>query len=405
MAQMRAARREPGGRGPRISAAWLAAAAMALGTAGAAQGAPATGADETAASPRPASALAPPGLDEAARWLAGMKPDARPVSGPSDTDAAWDALEKKRLAPMREFARRHFAGEAGHCGTLFYPFSGPDILNALAFFPHCERYVLFGLEPVGELPDPERLDDEHKALVREDMRKAQEYILRRNFFVTQYMGEELNTPNLRGVLPILAATLARMGYALIDAQATRLDGGPAQEGKRPRGVALTFRARAGGPAQTLWYASFDASDAGLARHPGFLDAMGKTAPSVTVLKAASYLLFDPSFSRMREFVEDVSPLIVQDDSGVPYARLVERGYCVELYGNYVGTIPQFRYRYQKDLAEAYRQGGPREPLGFSWSYAWNRKEIALQVARRPGSSAAPGCGAQDGEPAAQRPAR
>jgi len=73
---------------------------------------------------------------------------------------------------------------------------------------------------------------------------------------------------------------------------------------------------------------------------------------------------------------------VQDDTGLPYALMLRDGFRVELYGNYVGTIPAFRYRYQTDLAAAYKEQGNHLPLPFAWSYAWRRDEASLQVARR-----------------------
>lgn len=327
-------------------------------------------------------------LDDTARWLAGL-PGATPASDDAqvraaqrETELAWDELRRTRLAPMAAFAQERFASLRADCDTLFYPFGGPDILNAVALFPHCRRYVLFGLEPVGALPEPGRLDTAHQAGVLADMHAAQQYIVRRNFFVTQYMTRQLNTPNLQGVLPLLVTTLARMDYALIDVQTANLDGSfPPDPGGRPRAVYLHFRPRAGGPVQELVFASFDASDEGLARRPGFLRYFAAIEPSVTLIKAASYLLAEPNFTRMRTLIESRSGLIVQDDSGLPYAELRAHGYAVELLGNYVGTIPQFRYRYQKDLAAAYAALPARTPLPFAWSYAWKPSEEALQVAR------------------------
>jgi hypothetical protein len=349
-----------------------------------------------------APARAGSAAQDTATWLAGLQrdPDSQLSKAQQETDAAWQKLRSDRLAPMDAFARRNFPAERAHCDTLFYPFGGPDDLNALGMFPGCLRYVLFGLEPIGELPALERLSPERKALVLADMHKAQQYILRRNFFVTQYMTKELNTPNLKGVLPILVTTLARMGYVLIDVQTANLDGSvPADPGGRPRAVFVHFRAQAGGPVQELMYASFDASDRGLERRPGFLEYLAPIEPTVTLMKAASYLLFEKDFAHMRTLVEDRSRLIIQDDSGLPFADLHAHGFAVDLYGDYVGTIPQFRYRYQKDLAAAYANQPSHATLPFDWSYAWKPGEASLQVARRTTAALAP----EDHAPLATHP--
>jgi hypothetical protein len=331
------------------------------------------------------SAAAQTPVYDTARWLAGLQLDASaPVSQvQAETNAAWDRLRVTRLAPMKAFAETHFPVERAHCDTLFYPFGGPDIINALSFFPSCRRYILFGLEHVGDLPHLERMSAQQKELMLADMHKAQQYILRRNYFVTQYMSSELNTPNLNGVLPMVSATLVRMGYVILDVETANLDGSsPVAAGTRPRAVHVHFQAADGGPIQELVFASFDASDEGLAKNPAFLTFMQPIQPTVTLMKAASYLLHDDSFGRMRELVEKKTSLLVQDDTGLPYAKLLADGFTVELYGNYVDTIPVFHYRYQKDLAGAYRAQPAHTALPFAWSYARRREEAALQVARK-----------------------
>lgn len=342
---------------------------------------------------RAAPAAAITSTEDAARWLAGLDPaaDAHVASVQKQANADWDSLQATRVAAMAQFAQEHFADERDHCDTLFYPFGGPDILNALSFFPSCRRYILFGLEHVGELPDPDTLSESRKERVLSDMFKAQRYIVRRNFFVTSYMSGELNTPNLKGVLPMMAATLVRMGYTITGVELANLDGSTPVKGKRPHMARVRFQRIPAALPQELVFASFDASDEGLAKDPDFLAFMEPVRPTVTLMKAASYLLHDKSFSRMRDLVEDKSTLLVQDDTGLPYATLLRDGFRVELYGNYIGTIPAFRYRYQKDLAAAYREREDRarargeaapSRLPFAWSYAWKRDEIALQVARR-----------------------
>jgi hypothetical protein len=329
-----------------------------------------------------AAAVTP--TQDAARWLAGLDAPADPhlAEVQKEANAAWESLQSTRIEAMARFAQSHFGAEREQCDTLFYPFGGPDILNALSFFPACRRYILFGLEHVGEMPDLDAMSEDGKARLLRDMLKAQRYIVRRNFFVTSYMSGDLNTPNLKGVLPMLCATLVRMGYTVTGIELANLDGSTPFTGKRPKLARVHFRRGAEGPAQELDFASFDASDDGLGRDADFLAFMEPVRPTVTLIKAASYLLHDRAFARMRGLVEDKSTLLVQDDTGLPYALMLRDGFKVELYGNYVSTIPAFRYRYQNDLAAAYKEHGSHLPLPFAWSYAWRRDEAGLQVARR-----------------------
>jgi len=331
---------------------------------------------------RCAAAVTP--TQDSARWLAGLDAasDPRLAEVQKEANAAWESLQGTRIEAMERFAQSHFGAERDHCDTLFYPFGGPDILNALSFFPACHRYILFGLERVGEMPDLDAMSADSKAKLLRDMLKAQRYIVRRNFFVTSDMSGELNTPNLKGVLPMLCATMVRMGYTVTGIELANLDGSTPFTGKRPRLARVHFQRGTDGPPQQLDFASFDASDEGLGRNADFLTLMNPVRPTVTLIKASSYLLHDKSFARMRGLVEDKSTLLVQDDTGLPYALMLRDGFRVELYGNYVGTIPAFRYRYQTDLAAAYKEQGNHLPLPFAWSYAWRRDEASLQVARR-----------------------
>jgi hypothetical protein len=336
------------------------------------------------ATPQPVAAS--DSVDSTARWLAGLVDDeAAPVSAAqSRANDAWRDLAGLRTGPMEAFATRHFAAERSSCRTLFYPFSGPDVLNAVTLFPYCDRYVLFGLEPVGELPKLAQMSTSERTALLEEMARAQEWNVRRNFFVTNYMRKELNARHVRGVLPIMVAMLSRTGHRILDVAYTNVDGTPyvpTGAKRKPRGVTISFE-RTGGARQTLFYANFDASDDGLKRKPDFLTALGGQEEVVTLLKAASYLLHQPEFTTMRTLVETRSALIVQDDSGVPYQRLRDAGFQVELYGNYAKTIPSFSYRFQRDLAAAYKEQSPRPTIGFDWSYVSDRNLQSLQLARR-----------------------
>jgi hypothetical protein len=324
----------------------------------------------------PAAAVESRGLNDTARWLAGVE-----TSGATANQKGWDALAANRTPAMRAFAGRHLAKEQA-CDTLFYPFSGPDMLNAVSLFPSCKKYVLFGLEPVGELPDLGKLDDKSQAAVRADMDKAQIYLVARNYFVTQYMGRELRTPHLKGVLPLISAMLVRTGYELHDVSWAKTDGTPWDSASpaSPRAMRLRF-ARHGGPEQELFYASFDASNTGLKAHPGFLQFMETVKPTATLIKSASYLLHDGTFSMMRDLVEK-SPVVVQDDTGLPYQRMLGHGYKVELYGNYTGVLPVFKYRFQPELAHAYAAQQSKEALQFPWSYMYKIGGVGLQIARK-----------------------
>jgi hypothetical protein len=67
-------------------------------------------------------------------------------------DSGFLDLDTSRFAKMEKWADSELIDCHGST-TLFYPFGGPDFLNANIFYPNSDIYILIGLEPVGVLPD------------------------------------------------------------------------------------------------------------------------------------------------------------------------------------------------------------------------------------------------------------
>src|ERR1700752_3742704 len=67
-------------------------------------------------------------------------------------DKRWMAYDSTRLTLLRNFRTNEISKVVKKQSTLFYPFSGPDILYAQTFFPDADKYVMIGLEPVGSFP-------------------------------------------------------------------------------------------------------------------------------------------------------------------------------------------------------------------------------------------------------------
>ena len=109
-----------------------------------------------------------------AKFIAGMKVDEKSdlyelskdknfISYSVSSDSSWAKLDRKRLSRMRTWAESEIADMNKDIKTLFYPFSGPDFLHAHTFFPKAKKYIMFGLEPVGNIPDMKKLPKEKLA--------------------------------------------------------------------------------------------------------------------------------------------------------------------------------------------------------------------------------------------------
>jgi len=62
-------------------------------------------------------------------------------------DGIWEQYKKNNLANIEKWRVDNIKFKDS--GIILYPFSGPDILNALAFFPDAGEFVMVGLELPG----------------------------------------------------------------------------------------------------------------------------------------------------------------------------------------------------------------------------------------------------------------
>lgn len=351
-------------------------------------------------------------LSGAARMLAGFDVEAgsllAPVSErPSVKEhrqkfiAEWGAFEGKRLRPIAQFHSRELGAVTSSSGPLFYPFSGPDIAYAMAFFPAATSIVMTGLEPVGNVPDFSQLDEATLDASLDQLRSSLRSILALSFFVTREMDADLRRTRLAGVTPIMMLFLARHGFEINAVQPILLDAEDrlcpqsaesvndikAKDARIP-GVLIRFQKPGESIVRSVYYLKTDLSDAGLARRTHYLRFVESFKPKATLVKSASYLLHFKEFSILRDHILRQSPVVLQDDSGVPF-RYYGEGWEQRLYGRYVGPIPVFKHRYQREMNDAYERAAL--PLGFGIGYRYESHQSNLQLfIRRPAEVLATG---------------
>jgi hypothetical protein len=333
-------------------------------------------------------------LTSTARLLAGVETDFPVHAGIAKLDAwqahraalapKWERLQRERLSVIETWRNQTLGSDAVTCRTLLYPFSGPDFMNAYLLFPRCDTYVMFGLESPGTVPPFESMSGDEAGLLLNDMRVALTDFLARNYFITSRMAKQLHTPRLKGVLPLMFASMGLLDVRISAVEP--FDLGPGSEaarraGRRAQGMKITFSHAQVGKPQTLYYLSLDATDKALAANPEFLSFLAQFGPGVTFLKSASYLLHGNEFAGTRKVLLDSTDLLVQDDTGIPYRYLRDRGFEVRLFGRYARPIRDFNYGYQHDLAAAYRTSGKVADLPFPFGYHWQDGRSGLILAR------------------------
>lgn len=304
-------------------------------------------------------------------------------------DYLWRAAEQRTLAPIRGWVSTHLAGPMPD--VVFYPFSGPDALNAVTFFPRGRTYLLYGLEKIGRLPghlagtSPKAFGEGMEAL-----RETLDHIIGLNFFRTASMRQEVGAHKHAGVGALIGAFLARTGHTVVGARYIKLD-----EAGMPQtvwahkwvgGIEVTFRAAgdaADAPPRVLYYFRGDISDQKWSKDIGMQAFVARQGPMVTFLKAASYLMWDRNFDDIRATVLARSAVIVEESSGVPYHFLTAGPWDVSLWGRYDGPVPidVFPDKCQPDLKAAIAVQGKGE-LPFSYGYQHREGKSHLILARR-----------------------
>ncbi len=364
--------------------------ALACGAAAAATGfaqAPGTGADQT--------------VTDTVRVLAGLAPSpgsrlaavsARPEwqAWQREFDQQWTRATAERFAKIAAWQTNELAPATGACGTLMYPFAGPDILNALLFFPDCRRYVMFGLEQPGTLPPVDQLPPERLARLLDETRQALNDLLERNYFITSHMMADTSAAELRGVLPLMAVILVRMQAQIVSVRELEIsDAGqlvarqPPAKDRRPVNALEVVFARPNRDTQTVVYFRARAEDAAIGSRPGVLAFLKQDAPYPTFLKSASYLLHGRDFSIVRKILLTQSRLVLEDDSGIPLRFFKAPEWAVTYYGRYDKPVKDFNYGFQEDMARVFADPKAVKPLPFSFGYHWKDGASSVLLAVRP----------------------
>jgi len=283
----------------------------------------------------------------------------------------WKAYGERRTSRQRDWSNWSLAPVIGSPGTLLYPFGGPDLLYAMSMFPNTSTYVLLGLEPAGSLP---ALESQNPAAVVDalfGLGRSMDTQLKVGYFVTKDMKGDLSNGPMPGVTPILLTSIGLMGGEVDSVQSINAGGNT--------GVDIRFSLPGRGSKRAI-YVSGDLSNGRFGS--GFQSWVGGFSGSTAYFKAASYLMHDEGFSKIRNQVLSQSKAIVQDDSGIPF-RYLATGWDLKFFGRYQKPIELFAKQDQPDLRAAYDAigGGPQIPFGSGYHTNPDGANILVAVKR------------------------
>jgi len=357
-----------------------------------------TGSPGIAPAPVPIVPGVPATVNDTARFLAGLPvAEGTPLFALEQTaswqqhagffDQAWAKLTTRQLANIRDWEVNYLPDATQPLSAVYYFFSGPDLLYANQFFPNANTYILAGTEPIGPLPDVLHFAGPPLEPVLQNLEKSLNSVLNFSFFITREMKTDLQNEQLKGTLPIFYVFLARAGKTITEVNFVTLDkngqphpSSPNEKGKGlTPGVRVTFTGAPDSPAKTLYYFTTDLSNDGVRSQPGFLKFCAAQGTAASLLKSASYLMFENGFSTSRDFLLNHSKAIVQDDSGIPIGAFDSARWSLRFFGSYAGPIDLFKQYYQPQLFEIFRQSNPA-PLHFGIGYRWSPSKSTLIVA-------------------------
>jgi hypothetical protein len=303
-------------------------------------------------------------------------------------DSNWDKLQRLNEKKISIWRQKNLSG--GYTKTVFYPFSGPDVLNAVIFFPDGDEYIMFGLESPGEIPKPHNISSDKLHFGLNKLWKALDTILNVNFFKTIEMVNEISTNAFDSVISVSMFFLARTNYEVLDVKKIWIDENGNSVTVKPQtksktiipGCEILFRKGNGTPIKRVAYFQIDVCTASLNKHENYINYITKKGRFTTIVKSASYLMHrEVEFKRIRDVILSQSDYMLQDDSGIPLKYFHPKEWKLYFYGSYTKPIELFANRYQKDLFEAMKKNSSG-PLDFSYGYNFKEHNPNLLFAER-----------------------
>lgn len=282
-------------------------------------------------------------------------------------DSSFKQLEDGRLKSITEWRQSEFGDIQENAPVIFYPFSGPDFLHVHRFFPKSNKYIMFGLEPIGTITALNCIPQEYLASFFNEVNNSIADVIRLSFFFTLDMSKDFGSLYLNGTLPVLLLFVARTGHDIVDIKPFAIDAngkvvyqdifkylrGPASYN---HGAEIRFVEKGKKEIKTIQYFAVDVSDQKIQSNDNarlYFESLDKNL--VTMIKSASYLMHYETFSFIRNIVLNKSNFIIQDGSSVAYRYFNKDVWDVQLYGVYNGPIPIFSSMYEPDLKKAYSE--------------------------------------------------
>jgi hypothetical protein len=295
--------------------------------------------------------------------------------------------------------------------TVIYPIGGGDLLAALTTYPDARRITTLSLELSG---DPRRITKIDNKRLDESLSVIDHNVgglLTANDSTTETL-MDTQQGDLPGQLSYFLVALAVHGFepvalryfhvqpdgslhyysaAEVSAMETRVARARHGEWTSPdfseafANSELVFRPVGGnGPLRIHRHIGANLRDDSLKQDGPILTYLRTQGHVVAMTKAASYCLWNPRFSRIRNYLLASMVFMISDGTGIPPEIARQAGFIQETYGSFKGAMC-FEHCPSPEYNDQFRDlwaSQPQRKLGFRYGYVDSKRAYHLLVTRR-----------------------
>lgn len=289
---------------------------------------------------------------------------------------SWNKLYSDSLSHIPAWTEKYLNKYSKESDTLFYPFGGPDVSYALSFFPNVKRYILVGLEPLGNFNQVEkRLSDPE---FYQSVQTAFASFFRMGYFITSEMISQLSNKSIRGGLNLILPSLQKLGFTVVSVRNCAIS--PNGEIIDPvRGTIDCVKIVCEKNSQTkeIYYVR-----ANLDNRNDKLESLFKLVRQSkfsTLIKSSSYALHNKNFSKIRGFILNETDCILQDDTGIPF-NFFRLHWDIHIFGTYTKPTLKVFQSYKQNSLNEYYSTHKAEPIPFLIGYGYRKRTPNLILA-------------------------
>ncbi len=273
--------------------------------------------------------------------------------------------------------------------NVVYPFGGADLLHALAAYPNAARITTMSLEWVG---DPRAITSMESGALKNNLAQQHSFLIK--LFQVNHSRtadlQSLNASPIPAPLVFALTALELLGYEPLEARWFRLDDAgkvvyltpsaiaafdKTPEGRKQKDRNVFFanvevRFRKSGvpnaPDQVWRHMRANLHDEQLRDSPVARYIKGE-GPFAGLMKAASYLIWSPDFSVIRNLMLDGMTWMISDTSGIGPSHAAAKGFKQQVWGQFKGSMFGGAKSVEREMIELWRRDLVRKlPVQFGY---------------------------------------